>query len=69
MLLLLSTPDATPTPAPVTTTEDGGAMWGPWKPIKPRPLVRGRVVIRIAAPRLAVSGNVHEDEDWLLLIP
>lgn len=66
MLLLLSTPEAA---APVTTPPAiDTALWGPWKPIKPRPLVRGRVVIHLPQPTFAVSGTVHEDEDWLLII-
>ena len=71
MLLLLSGPsDASVTPPPVTTTPESGHpghhAWGPWKPIRTRPLVRGSVSIRIGTPSVTVAGTVLENEDWLL---
>ena len=61
------TPPAPTPPAPVQET--GSPMWGPWKPIKPRPLIRGRVVVRLDMPNVTVAGTVAENEDWLLGIP
>lgn len=73
MLLLLLTGAQTaapaPPPAPPAPVEEHGSPWGPWKPIRVRPLVTGSIRMRIPLPTLSLAGDVHENEDWLLGLP
>ena len=69
MLLLLSAAAAAPTPTPTPTTEAGSPMWGPWKPIVVRPLIRGSISAAAPMPTVTITGTVIDDEDWLLGIP
>ena len=67
LLLLLVAPDSSP-PAPTPVVTDA-ASWGPWKPIRTRPLVRGGVHHHLRPLVATVTGTVLDNEDWLLGIP
>ena len=60
---------AAPAPTPTPAAADGISPWGPWKPIRVRPLVRGTVRVSLSMPTTTISGDVLENEDWLLGLP
>lgn len=68
LLLLLVAPAAAPTPTP-TPTQEAGSPWGPWQPIRVRPLIRGSVHHTLRPLVATVTGTVLDNEDWLLGIP